>query len=162
MAISTGDKLPEATLYRMGDNGPEGVALSDFTKGRKVVLFALPGAYTGPCTTAHVPSFVRTAKQFFDKGVDAIICIAANDPFVMKAWGEFTGAEAAGLTFLGDPGSEFILATGRYFNAPPAGLLNRSNRYSLYAEDGVIKVINAEEDSGQCDISAGEKLLEKI
>lgn len=162
MSISTGDKLPEATLYRMGENGPESVALADVLNGRKVVLFGLPGAYTGTCTSAHVPSFIRTKGAFDAKGVDDIICVSVNDAFVMKAWGESTGADAAGLLFLADPAAEFTKAVGMNFTAPPVGFYDRSKRYSLYAEDGVVKVLNAEESPGQCEISAGETLLEQI
>ena len=87
MKIKTGDTLPDATFLVMGDNGPESVALADKIKGRKVVIFGLPGAYTGTCTTAHVPSFMVTYDAFMAKGVDEIICVSVNDPFVMKAWG---------------------------------------------------------------------------
>ena len=95
--IATGDTLPDATLIQLGADGPEGVRVSEKTKGRKVVIFAVPGAYTGTCTTAHVPSFIRTKSQFDAKGVDEVICVAVNDPFVMGAWGEATGATEAGL-----------------------------------------------------------------
>jgi peroxiredoxin len=88
MTLSVGDRLPDATLVRMGDEGPEQVQLSEVLKGRKVVLFALPGAFTGPCTTAHLPSFIRTADDFRAKGVDEIVCLSVNDPFVLKAWAE--------------------------------------------------------------------------
>ena len=101
MAISQGDTLPDATLIYLSDEGPATVRLSDKTKGRKVVIFALPGAYTGVCSTAHVPSFIRTKDQFTAKGVDEIICLSVNDPFVLKAWGEATGATDAGITMLG-------------------------------------------------------------
>ena len=124
--ISTGDALPEATLIQMGANGPEEVRISDKTKGRKVVIFAVPGAYTGTCTTAHVPSFMRTKKQFDDKGVDEIMCLSVNDPFVMQAWGESTGATEAGLTMVSDAASEFTKAIGMDFDAPPVGLIARS------------------------------------
>ena len=133
MSISVGDKLPGATVLRMGANGPETVELSTLTDGRKVVIFALPGAYTGTCTTAHVPSFMRTKPEFDKKGVDEIICLSVNDPFVMQAWGESTGATAAGITMLGDAEGAFTNAVGMAFNAPPAGLINRSRRYALYA-----------------------------
>ena len=103
MTISTGDMLPDATLVQIGDEGPAPVALSEKTKGRKVVIFAVPGAFTPTCHSAHVPSFMRTKDQFADKGVDEIICVSVNDPFVMKAWGEATGAAEAGITMLGDP-----------------------------------------------------------
>ncbi|EEX09243.1 peroxiredoxin-2E-2 [Ruegeria lacuscaerulensis ITI-1157] len=160
--ISTGDTLPEATLIQMGENGPEEVRLSSKVKGRKVVIFAVPGAFTGTCTTAHVPSFMRTTDQFAAKGVDEIICVAVNDPFVMQAWGESTGATAAGLTMLADPASEFTKAIGMDFDAPPAGLFGRSKRYAMLVEDGKVVALNLEESPGTCEVSAGEGLLEVI
>ncbi|CUH78426.1 peroxiredoxin [Tropicibacter naphthalenivorans] len=162
MAISQGDRLPNATLSRMGDAGPETVELDTLTKGRKVVIFALPGAYTGTCTTSHVPSFMRTIEDFKAKGVDEVICLSVNDPFVMGAWGESTGATAAGISMLGDAASEFTKAVGMDFTAPPAGLIDRSKRYALVAEDGVVTVLHAEENPGVCDISGGEALLAAI
>jgi cytochrome c peroxidase len=162
MSISVGDTLPNATLYMMGEEGPESVSLQDKLKGRKVVLFALPGAYTGVCSTAHVPSFIRTKGDFDAKGVDEIICVSVNDPFVMKAWADATGATEAGLTFLGDAQAEFTKAVGMDFTAPPAGLIDRSQRYALVAEDGVVQVIHAEESPGVCDISGGEALRDAM
>ena len=162
MTISVGDKLPDATLLTLGENGPEGVSLGEKLAGRKVVIFALPGAYTGVCSTAHVPSFIRTKGDFDAKGVDEVICISVNDPFVMNAWGEATGATEAGLTFLGDAQSEFTNAVGMDFTAPPAGLIARSKRYALYAEDGVVKVLQAEENPGVCDVSGGEAIRDAI
>jgi peroxiredoxin len=162
MTISVGQSLPDANLLRMGEDGPETVALSSKLKGRKVVVFGLPGAYTGVCTTAHVPSFIRTKDKFAAKGVDEIICVSVNDPFVLKAWGESTGAAAAGIAILGDADAAFTKAIGLDFTAPPAGLIDRSKRYALYAEDGVVKVIQVEDSPGQCTISGGEALLEAI
>ena len=162
MTISVGDKLPGASLLRMGENGPEAVDLGAKLAGRKVVIFGLPGAYTGVCSTAHVPSFMRNMDKFAAKGVAEVICISANDPFVLKAWGEATGAMAAGITFLGDAQSEFIKAIGLDFSAPPAGLINRSKRYALLAEDGVVKVLQVEDSPGTCTISGGEALLDAM
>ena len=162
MTISVGDKLPEANLLRIGDNGPETVSLSEKLAGRKVIVFGLPGAFTGTCTSAHVPSFMRTKEQFEEKGVDEIICISVNDPFVMQAWGDSTGATAAGLTLLGDSASELTTAIGMDFDAPPVGFSKRSKRYALYAEDGVVKVLHAEENPGVCETSGGEAMLEAI
>lgn len=162
MAISVGDRLPEADLLQMGENGPETVSLSDKLAGRKVVIFGLPGAFTGTCSTAHVPSFMRTKPQFDAKGVDEIICIAVNDPFVMEAWGKSTGAAEAGLTLLGDSASELTKAIGMDFDAPPVGFVARSKRYSMYVEDGEVKVLNLEGAPGECEISAGETLLDQI
>jgi len=162
MAISVGDTLPKANFLRIGDAGPEAVALSDLVKGRKVVIFGLPGAYTGTCTTAHVPSFMRTREQFTAKGIDEVVCVAVNDPFVMDQWGKDTGATEAGITMLGDSMSDFTVAIGMDFDAPPVGFKSRSKRYSMYVDDGVVKVLNAEANPGECEISAGETLLEAL
>jgi glutaredoxin/glutathione-dependent peroxiredoxin len=161
MTIATGSKLPDATLLQLVDDRAEAVSLAAKLKGRKVVIFGLPGAYTSTCSTAHVPSFIRTAKRLADKGVDEIICVSVNDPDVMKAWGEATGATAAGITMLGDADSSFTKAIGMDFDAPAAGFFGRSKRYSLLAEDGVVKIFNPEINRG-CEISAGEHLLSQL
>ncbi|WP_038130677.1 peroxiredoxin [Thioclava indica] len=162
MTITTGDVLPGATFLAMGAEGPQDVSLGDKMKGRKIVIFAVPGAYTGVCTTAHVPSFMRTKDAFAEKGVDEILCVAVNDPFVMQAWGESTGATKAGLSMLADAEGAFTQAIGMDFSAPPAGLINRSRRYAMLVEDGVVKVLHVEESPGTCEASAGESLLAAI
>lgn len=162
MTITTGDTLPNATLLLMGDDGPTSVTMVEKLTDRKVVIFGLPGAYTGTCSTAHVPSFIRTAEAFKAKGVDEIICLSVNDPFVMNAWGDDTGAAAAGITMLGDAESEFTKAIGMNFSAGPVGFVERSKRYSMLVENGVVTILNAEESPGQCEISAGETLLEAM
>ncbi len=162
MTISVGDTLPDATLVQLGADGPEAVSMAEKVKGRKVVIFAVPGAYTPTCHSAHVPSFVRTKDQFDAKGVDEIICVSVNDPFVMKAWGADTGAADAGITMLGDAESAFTKAIGMDFDAPPAGLVARSKRYAMLVEDGVVKVLNEEASPGECEVSAGEALLEAV
>ena len=159
MAISEGDRLPEAELVMMGANGPESVAIGPRVEGKTVVIFAVPGAFTPTCHSAHVPSFIRTKDDFAGKGVDEIICVAVNDPFVMKAWGEATGAEAAGITMLADPESTFTKAMGMDFSAPPAGLIDRSARYAMVVENGVVKTLHREENPGTCEVSGGEALL---
>ncbi|MDO7734454.1 MAG: redoxin family protein, partial [Planktomarina temperata] len=98
MAISQGDKLPDAVLRRMGDNGPEEITIDALTAGRKIVLFGLPGAFTPKCSSAHVPSFMRTKDAFLEKGIEEIICVSVNDVHIMRQWGEATGATAAGLS----------------------------------------------------------------
>ncbi|SMX40657.1 peroxiredoxin [Maliponia aquimaris] len=162
MTISEGDSLPEATLARMGDKGPEQVTVSALTKGRKVVIFGLPGAYTGTCTTAHVPSFIRTMDGLKAKGVEDVYCVSVNDPFVMGAWGESTGANAAGIGMLGDPAAELTKAMGLDFTAPPVGLYDRSKRYAMLVEDGKVVKLQVEESPGVCEVSAGEALLAAI
>jgi glutaredoxin/glutathione-dependent peroxiredoxin len=162
MPISVGDTIPEATLLTMGANGPETVSLQAKLKGRSVVIFGLPGAYTGTCTTAHVPSFIRTKDKFAAKGVDEIICVSVNDPFVMGAWGASTGASAAGIAMVGDADASLTRAMGVDFTAPPVGLFSRSKRYALHAVDGVVKVLHMEENPGVCETSGGEALLAAI
>ena len=159
MALGVGDRLPSATLSRMGENGPEAVSLDDLSKGRKIVIFGLPGAFTGTCSTSHVPSFMRSKDALMAKGVDEIICVSVNDPFVMKAWGEATGASEAGITMLGDAESTFTSGIGMAFSAPPAGLMARSKRYAMLVEDGVVSLLQEEESPGVCEVSAGEGLL---
>ncbi len=160
--IAVGDKLPAATLTRMGKNGPEQVEITELAKGRKLAIFAVPGAFTPTCHSAHVPSFIRTKDQFAAKGVDEIICVSGNDPFVMKAWGEATGATEAGLTMLADAECAFTGAIGMRFDAPPAGLIGRSKRYAMIVEDGEVKILHLEESPGTCEVSAGEGLLDAM
>lgn len=162
MTISKGATLPDATLLYLGDEGPAAVQLVDKLEDRKVVIFGLPGAYTGVCTTSHVPSFMRTKDAFAAKGVDEIICVSVNDPFVMDAWGKSTGAADAGITMLGDADGAFTKAIGMDFTAPPAGLIGRSKRYAMVVDNGVVTSIGEEASPGECDISAGEALLETI
>ncbi|WP_342069071.1 peroxiredoxin [Yoonia algicola] len=162
MTIKTGDTLPDATMLVMGDEGPQQVQLSDKVKGRKVVIFGLPGAYTGTCTTAHVPSFMVTYDAFMEKGVDEIICVSVNDPFVMKAWGDSTRAIETGITMLADAESTFTKAIGMNFSAGPVGFVDRSKRYAMLVEDGVVKILNEEEGPGVCEVSAGETLLAQM
>lgn len=160
MTIKTGDKLPAATLLKMGDQGPEKVTTADLSKGR-VAIFAVPGAFTPTCSQAHMPSFIRTADQFRAKGVDRIVCVTVNDPFVAAAWAKDTGADKAGIEVLGDADSSFTKAIGMDFDAAAAGLLGRSKRYAMLVNDGVVEVFNLEENAGVCDVSGGETLLEQ-
>ncbi len=162
MTISVGDTLPNASLSTMGANGQEFVELHSLTKGRKVVLFGLPGAFTGTCDAAHLPSFMRNAEAFKAKGVEEIICIAANDPFVMQRWDQSSGAGDAGVTMLADAQSDLTQALGLAFDVPPLGFFNRCQRFALLAEDGVVKELNLEEQAGVCSLTTGEELLEKI
>jgi peroxiredoxin len=160
MPIKTGDALPDASLISNTADGPQAVQMADKVNGRKVVIFGLPGAYTGTCTTAHLPSFIRTKDAFAAKGVDEIICVSVNDPFVMGAWAEATGAD--GITMLADSSAEFTKALGMEFTAPPVGLYDRSKRYAMVVDNGVVSVLQEEENPGVCDVSGGEALLEAL
>lgn len=162
MTLAPGDTLPEATLVKMGADGPEAVSLAQHAKGKKIVVFAVPGAFTPTCHAAHVPSFIRTKDQFAEKGVGEIICVSVNDPFVMKAWGEATGATEAGITMLGDAESAFTKAIGMEFDAPPAGLIARSKRYAMIVDNGTVTTLHVEESPGVCDVSGGEALLKEL
>jgi cytochrome c peroxidase len=160
--ILVGDTLPDAALIEMTPEGPAAVPLAERVKGRKVVIFAVPGAFTPTCSSAHVPSFVRSKAQFDEKGVDEIICISVNDPFVMAAWGEASGATAAGITMLADSESKLTAALGLQFDAPPVGLLARSQRYAMLVDQGEVKILHLEESPGTCELSAGEALLDAM
>lgn len=162
MTIAVGDTLPEATLIRMGEAGPEEVALSSYSADRTIVIFGVPGAFTPTCSSAHVPSFIRTHEKLNEAGVDDIICVSVNDPFVMKAWDDQVHATEHGLVMLGDPSGAFIKSIGMDFDAPPVGLLSRSKRFSMLIENGTVKILNLESSPGECDISAGETLLDEM
>lgn len=162
MGIAIGDTIPAGTFRAMGDNGPEEISTSDLLSGRRVALFAVPGAYTPTCSSAHVPSFMRVRDQLAAKGVDAVVCVSVNDVFVMQQWGADTGASAAGIQMLSDTDGSFTKSIGMDFDAPPVGLLSRSKRYSMIVEDGKVTQLNEEASPGECEISAGETLLGQI
>jgi glutaredoxin/glutathione-dependent peroxiredoxin len=160
--LTFGMSLPDATFLVVGDEGMAEVHLRTRLQGRRVVIFAVPGAFTPTCDASHMPSFVRSADALRTKGVDDILCISVNDPHVMRHWSRATGAADAGITVLADAGAEFTKAIGMAYSMPERGMLNRSRRYSLYAVDGVVQVFNLEESNGSCGVSAGETLLEQI
>lgn len=160
--ISVGDRLPSSVMIRKGPEGPEKVSLDDRLAGRKVVIFAVPGAFTPTCDSAHMPSFIRTKDAFDAKGVDEIICIAVNDIHVLHLWGQTTGATDAGITLLSDGDSAFTKAIGMAYSKPEAGMQERSKRYAMVVEDGVVTVFNPEQETGICEISAGETLLQSV
>lgn len=162
MTISVGDKLPEVSVMTLGAEGPEPVELGPKLKGRKVVIFAVPGAFTPTCHSAHMPSFLRQEEALKAKGVDEIICLTVNDPWVANAWAEATGADKTGITVLADSSGAFTKAIGMAFDAEPVGFVNRSQRYALCAEDGVVTVLQAEESPGECGVSGGEAMVEAL
>ena len=161
MTITVGQRLPDASLIQMGPDGPETVELAEKLAGRKVVIFALPGAFTPTCDSAHMPSFIRTKAQFDAKGVDEIICISVNDAHVMRLWGETSGATAAGITLLADADSSFTKAVGMNYSAPHVGFYDRSRRYVAVVEDGIVTTLQLDEP-GVCAVSTGEALLDVI
>lgn len=154
--------LPEATFLVMADDGMHEVVLSDLLKGRRVVIFAVPGAFTPTCDSAHLPGFVRNAAALRARAVDQIVCISVNDPHVMRHWGRLSGAADAGITMLADPAAEFTRAIGMAYSVPARGMLDRSRRYAMLVENGMVTRLNLEETPGACEISAAETLLGQI
>ncbi|MDU8927622.1 peroxiredoxin [Alisedimentitalea sp. MJ-SS2] len=162
MAIKVGDRIPDGTLYKFDENGVHAVQTADMVDGRKVVVFGLPAAFSRTCSAAHLPSFMRTREGFAEKGVEDIYCISVNDGFTMAAWDKEMGAGDAGISLLGDASGEFTKALGMDFDFPQGGMFGRSKRYALVAEDGVVTHLNEEVQGGVCELTAGEKLLEKL
>ena len=156
--IDTGQRLPDAGLLCVGAAGPETVHLAERLKGRKVILFGVPGAFTPTCDSAHMPSFVRTADALRGKGVDEIICVSVNDAHVMRYWGETTGATTAGITLLADPDAAFTRALGLLYSNPAVGMLDRCRRFAMLVEDGVVTQFHLEQP-GVCEVSTGESML---
>ena len=162
MPIKVGDKLPNATFRVMTAEGPNKPKTTDeIFKGKKVALFAVPGAFTPTCTNMHMPSFVNNAAAFKAKGIDTIAVTAVNDAFVMEAWKKSTSAEGK-IEFLSDGNGEFAKAIDMAFDGSGNGLATRSKRYSMLVEDGVVKKLNIEEAPGKCDVSGGQALLGQI
>lgn len=159
--VSVGDKLPDAKFQMLGPDGPITVSLSEKAAGRRIVIVAVPGAFTPTCDGKHLPSFVRTKSQFDAKGIDEILCVSVNDVYVMQLWGEKSGATAAGITMLADGDASFTKAMGLNYDRPEAGFYNRSRRYALVAENGIITVFNLEKP-GECSISTGGELLTSL
>ncbi|NDV85958.1 redoxin family protein [Aurantimonas aggregata] len=161
MAIGVGDKIPNATLKTRTSDGPVDLSTEEIFGGKKVVLFAVPGAFTPTCTMNHLPGFLTYNEEIRGKGVDTIAVVAVNDIHVMSAWEKST--EASGkITFLSDGNGEFTKAVGLDIDLSVAGLGTRSKRYSMIVEDGVVTALNIEDSPGRADTSSAEALLEQL
>ena len=159
MSIQQGDRLPEATLHTMRDGRPTAVTTSELFSGKKVVMFAVPGAFTPTCSEAHLPGYVVQADAIKAKGIDDIICVAVNDAFVMGAWGKAGNADS--LTMVGDGNGDFTKAIGLEMDGSGFGLGTRSQRYAMVIEDGVVNTL-AVEAGGQLDVSSAESILKNL
>ena len=159
MSIQQGDRLPEATLHTMRDGRPTAVTTSELFSGKKVVMFAVPGAFTPTCSEAHLPGYVVQADAIKAKGIDDIICVAVNDAFVMGAWGKAGNADA--LTMVGDGNGDFTKAIGLEMDGSGFGLGTRSQRYAMVIEDGVVDTLAVEAGS-QLDVSSAESILKNL
>ena len=160
MTIQVGDRLPQANFRVMTPEGPATKTTDDVFKGRKVVLVAVPGAFTPTCHRNHLPGYVQNAQQIKGKGVDAIAVTSVNDVFVMDAWAKSSGAE--GIEMLADGNGDFAKAIGLTLDASGNGLGTRSKRYAMVVEDGVVKSINIEDTPGKADVSGAENLLKSL
>ncbi len=161
MTLGVGDRLPEVNFKILSGDGPVDISTSDVFGGKKVVAFAVPGAFTPTCDALHLPNYLGSLDAFKEKGVDTVACIAVNDPFVLEQWAKKSAADGK-ILFLSDFSAEFTKALGLEFDASTAGLGMRSKRYAMLVEDGVVKVLNIEELPKTLDISAAERILEAL
>ncbi|MEP6829667.1 MAG: peroxiredoxin [Rhizomicrobium sp.] len=160
MTIKIGDHIPAATLMQMKDGGPKPVSTDDLFKGKKVALFALPGAFTPTCSAKHLPGFIQQAGALKAKGIDAIVCLSVNDAFVMGAWGDAQGAGDT-VMMLADGNGDFTRAVGLELDGTKFGMGKRSQRYSMVVDNGVVKVLNVEAP-GAFEVSSAEHMLSQL
>ena len=160
MTIKVGDKIPSATLMQMKDGGPKPVKTDDLFAGKKVVVFALPGAFTPTCSAKHLPGFVQNADALKAKGIDAIACVSVNDAFVMGAWGE---QQKVGdkVMMLADGNGDFTRALGLEMDGSRFGMGKRSQRFAMIVDNGVVKELNVEEP-GAFAVSSAEHVLTQL
>ena len=161
MTIKPGDPLPEAKFRVMTADGPAAQTTSELFKGKKVVLFGVPGAFTGTCHNAHLPGFLKQADAIKAKGVDLIAVTAVNDVFVMEAWKQASNADGK-IEFLADGNGDFAKAIGLSMDGSGFGLGTRSKRYSMLVENGVVKSLNIEDTPGKADVSGAAALLKQL
>ncbi len=161
MTIQVGDQLPQTTFRVMTSDGPKPKTTDDIFKGRKVVLVAVPGAFTPTCHRNHLPGYLAKADELKAKGIDAIVVTSVNDVFVLDAWAKATGAEGK-VEFISDGNAEFAKALGLTMDGSGFGLGTRSQRYAMLVEDGVVRVLNVEDSPGKADISSAENLLKAL
>jgi peroxiredoxin len=162
MAIKVGDRLPNTKFMVMTAEGPKPRTGDDLFKGKKIALFAVPGAFTPTCHRNHLPGFIKNAEVIKAKGVDAIAVTSVNDVFVMEAWKQASGADGKIDLFLADGNAEFAKAVG--FDVDDSDKIRgvRSQRYSMIVEDGVVKSLNVEEAPGKAELSGAENLLKQL
>lgn len=159
MTISVGDKLPDVTMVKATEEGPQQVQSSEYFKGKKVALFSVPGAFTPTCSARHLPGFVEKAADLKAKGVDEIIGTAVNDAFVMGAWNKAAGSDD--ITMLADGNGSFAEAVGLTMDGSGFGLGKRGQRFSMVVEDGVVMQLNVEAP-GDFSVSSAEHMLEQL
>ena len=161
MKININDQLPEVEVFRLINGDPKKISISDLLKNKKTILFGLPGAYTSVCSAKHLPGYVNMYQQYKDKGIDYIICISVNDPFVMNSWGKENNVDNK-IIMMGDPFLNFTKAIGAEVDKSGRGLGIRSSRYTMFIDDMKVIKLQEEKDTGSCEISAAENFLKLI
>ena len=161
MKINENDLLPNSEVFVLENGEPTKKKIEDFFKNKKVVLFGLPGAYTSVCSAKHLPGYVDLHDKFKEKGIDHIICISVNDPFVMDAWGKENNVGDK-IVMMGDPFLNFTKEISADVDKSERGLGIRSNRYTMYVEDMKVIKLQEEKDTGSCEISAAESFLNLV
>jgi peroxiredoxin len=161
MAITIGDRLPEVNFRVMSPDGIKTLTTAEVFGGKRVVLIAVPGAFTPTCHLKHLPGFIESAGDFKKRGIDTVACVAVNDPFVLGAWEEASGGKGKVL-FLSDGNAEFTKKIGMDFDGSGVGLGIRSKRYAALVDDGVIEALNVEDSPGVADVSTAAKILEQL
>ncbi|MDC3207694.1 peroxiredoxin [Candidatus Pelagibacter sp.] len=161
MKIRENDKIPNSEIFILEDGEPIKKDINEFLKDKKVIIFGLPGAYTSVCSAKHLPGYVKMYQEYRNKGIDQIICIAANDPFVMNAWGKQNNVGDK-IMMIGDPFLNFIKAIGAEVDKSGRGMGIRSNRYTMLVEDMKVIKIKEEKETGTCEISAAENFLDLV
>ena len=159
MTISKGDKIPDVTLVKATENGPEKVQSGEYFKGKKVALFSVPGAFTPTCSVKHLPGFVEKAGDLKAKGVDEIVATAVNDAFVLGAWNKANGS--SDITMLADGNGEFAEALGLTMDGSGFGMGKRGQRFSMIVDDGVVQELNVEQP-GDFNVSSAEHMLGQL
>ncbi len=160
MAIQVGEKLPQVKFKHLTKDGMKELSTDDVFKGKKVALFALPGAFTPTCSAKHLPGYVQHAKDLHHKGIDSIVCLSVNDAFVMDAWGRDQRVGEKVL-MLADGNAEFTKALGLEMDASGYGMGTRSKRYSMVVDDGVVRAVNVEKP-GEFGVSSAETMLTQV
>jgi len=162
MPIAIGQSIPAVSLFEVGEAGPAAISSDDVFAGKRIAMFGVPGAFTPTCQNRHMPSYTAAADSLRAKGIDEIVCVSVNDPFVMKAWGAATGAADAGIRCLGDSRSELAEAMDIVLDGSAVGLVKRLLRFSAIVDDGVVRSLNIEGAPGEMDLTSAEKLLEQL
>jgi len=161
MTINVGDRIPSVTLKQLASEGVKEFTTDEIFRGKRVVLIAVPGAFTPACSQRHLPGYVDKAADIKAKGIDEIACVAVNDAFVMGAWGRDQKAEGK-VRMLADGSGDFTRALGLELDLSKGGLGVRSKRYSMLVDDGVVKSLNVEQQPGQVDLSGVEAMLKAL